>query len=162
MQYIYSLCNGSAPAAVEEYHRRFPTEFQIVEYFLMFSIHCVKVVHFPVLMFHLNNNINKMCFIHTCMAYTLWRQLVLIYPKVCANSSQRGQCHVSTEKCITRTTGGRSFGYKEYYKLPAWRSPSSLYPTCDATSLPNRWIGHGSTINWPLKSSDLTPVDFCL
>jgi hypothetical protein len=27
---------------------------------------------------------------------------------------------------------------------------------------PNRWIGHGSTINWPPRSPDLTPLDFCL
>ena len=27
---------------------------------------------------------------------------------------------------------------------------------------PNRWIGRGSKINWPQRSPDLTPVDFCL
>ena len=27
---------------------------------------------------------------------------------------------------------------------------------------PNRWIGRGSTINWPPRSPDLTPLDFCL
>jgi hypothetical protein len=27
---------------------------------------------------------------------------------------------------------------------------------------PNRWIGHGNTINWPPWSPDLTPLDFCL
>jgi hypothetical protein len=26
----------------------------------------------------------------------------------------------------------------------------------------NRWIGRGSTINWPPRSPDLTPLDFCL
>ena len=26
----------------------------------------------------------------------------------------------------------------------------------------NRWISRGSTINWPLRSPDLTPLDFCL
>jgi hypothetical protein len=25
---------------------------------------------------------------------------------------------------------------------------------------PNRWIGRGSTINWPPRSPDLTPLDF--
>jgi len=29
-------------------------------------------------------------------------------------------------------------------------------------TFPNRWIGHGSTINWPPRSPDLTPLDFCL
>ena len=29
-------------------------------------------------------------------------------------------------------------------------------------TFPNRWISRGSTINWPLRSSDLTPLDFCL
>jgi len=29
-------------------------------------------------------------------------------------------------------------------------------------TFPNRWIGHGSNINWPPKSPDLTPLDFCL
>ena len=27
---------------------------------------------------------------------------------------------------------------------------------------PNRWIGRGSTINWPPRSPDLTPLDFYL
>jgi len=26
----------------------------------------------------------------------------------------------------------------------------------------NRWIGRGSTINWPPRSPDLTQLDFCL
>ena len=26
----------------------------------------------------------------------------------------------------------------------------------------NRWICRGSTINWPPRSPDLTPLDFCL
>jgi hypothetical protein len=26
----------------------------------------------------------------------------------------------------------------------------------------NQWIGHGITINWPPRSPDLTPLDFCL
>jgi len=30
------------------------------------------------------------------------------------------------------------------------------------TLFPNRWIGRGSTINWPPRSPDLTPLDFCL
>ena len=29
-------------------------------------------------------------------------------------------------------------------------------------TFPNRWIGRGSTINWPSRSPDLTPSDFCL
>jgi hypothetical protein len=29
-------------------------------------------------------------------------------------------------------------------------------------TFPNWWIGHGSTINWPLRSPDLTSLDFCL
>ena len=29
-------------------------------------------------------------------------------------------------------------------------------------TFPNRWIGLGSTINWPPRSPDLTPLDFCL
>jgi len=29
-------------------------------------------------------------------------------------------------------------------------------------TFPNRWIGHGSTINWPPRSPNLTPLDFCL
>ena len=29
-------------------------------------------------------------------------------------------------------------------------------------TFPNRWIGCGSTINWPPRSPDLTPLDFCL
>jgi len=29
-------------------------------------------------------------------------------------------------------------------------------------TFPNRLIGRGSTINWPPRSPDLTPLDFCL
>ena len=29
-------------------------------------------------------------------------------------------------------------------------------------TFPNRRIGYGSTINWPPRSPDLTPLDFCL
>jgi hypothetical protein len=29
-------------------------------------------------------------------------------------------------------------------------------------TFPNRWIGRGSTINWPPRSPDLTPLAFCL
>jgi len=29
-------------------------------------------------------------------------------------------------------------------------------------TFPNRWIGRGSTINWPPRSPDLTSLDFCL
>jgi len=29
-------------------------------------------------------------------------------------------------------------------------------------TFPNRWIRRGSTINWPPRSPDLTPLDFCL
>jgi len=29
-------------------------------------------------------------------------------------------------------------------------------------TFPNRWIGRGSTINWPPRSPELTPLDFCL
>jgi hypothetical protein len=29
-------------------------------------------------------------------------------------------------------------------------------------TFPNRWIGRGSTINWPPRSPDLTPLNFCL
>ena len=29
-------------------------------------------------------------------------------------------------------------------------------------TFPNRWIGRGTTINWPPKSPDLTPLNFCL
>jgi len=29
-------------------------------------------------------------------------------------------------------------------------------------TFPNRWIGRGSTINWPPRSPDITPLDFCL
>jgi hypothetical protein len=29
-------------------------------------------------------------------------------------------------------------------------------------TFPDRWIGRVSTINWPPKSPNLTPLDFCL
>jgi len=33
---------------------------------------------------------------------------------------------------------------------------------CGMCTFPNSWIGRGSTINWPPRSPDLTPLDFCL
>jgi len=29
-------------------------------------------------------------------------------------------------------------------------------------TFPNRWVGRGSIINWPPRSPDLTPLDYCL
>jgi hypothetical protein len=59
MLYIYGFCNGSATAAVEEYRQQFPiTESWIIDCFPRCSIHCVKVVHSPVLMSHLNKHVN--------------------------------------------------------------------------------------------------------
>jgi hypothetical protein len=29
-------------------------------------------------------------------------------------------------------------------------------------TFPNRWVGRGSTINWPPRSLELTPLDLCL
>ena len=52
--YVYSFCDGSATAAVKNTVDGFLcAEFRIVECFPRCSIHCVNVVRFPVLMFHL-------------------------------------------------------------------------------------------------------------
>lgn len=61
MLYVYSFCDGSATAAVEVYCQLFPV-FRIPDHrvFPRCSIHCVNVVRFPVLMFHLNEHINNM------------------------------------------------------------------------------------------------------
>ena len=44
--------------------------------------------------------------------------------------------------------------------------PLLIIPNMRCTHLndtfPNRWIGRGSAINWPQRSPDLTPLDFCL
>ena len=30
------------------------------------------------------------------------------------------------------------------------------------SKFPERWIGHGGHVQWPPRSPDLTPLDFCL
>jgi hypothetical protein len=61
MLYVYGLCDGSATAAVEEYRRWFHMRrIQDRSVFSKCSIHCVNVVGFPVLMFHLNAHFNNM------------------------------------------------------------------------------------------------------
>ena len=43
--------------------------------------------------------------------------------------------------------------------------PAVLSLNCVLYPLPvdhDRWIGRGGTINWPPRSPDLTPLDFCL
>jgi hypothetical protein len=66
---------------------------------------------------------------------------------------------------ITRTTTGYSFGYTDCYVVQHDKAPS-LYTRLLRKHLidtfPNRWIGRGSTINWPPRSPDLTALDFCL
>jgi len=49
--------------------------------------------------------------------------------------------------------------------LSAWWSPSRYTRTVVQhlnDTFPNQWFGCGSTINWPPRSPDLTPLDFCL
>ena len=60
--YAYGYCDGSATAAVvKNTVGDFVTaEFRFEESFTNFSPHCVRVVHFPPLMFHLNVKVNKM------------------------------------------------------------------------------------------------------
>jgi hypothetical protein len=58
--HVYSLCDGSATVAVEEYgDSLLSAKFWINECFPKFSTHCMRVVHVPVLILHLNGNINK-------------------------------------------------------------------------------------------------------
>jgi hypothetical protein len=65
---------------------------------------------------------------------------------------------------ITKTTTECSFGYMDCYVLSARWSPhyTRLVMQHLNDTFPNSWIGHGSTINWPPRSPDLTPSDFCL
>jgi hypothetical protein len=57
--HVYSFCDDSATAAVEECHqfamRRIPD--RIIECFLRRSIHCVNVVLIPTLVFQLNEHV---------------------------------------------------------------------------------------------------------
>jgi hypothetical protein len=69
-------------------------------------------------------------------------------------------------QCTTRVKDrGCSYDYTDCYVLSAWRRPSSctrlVMQLLNDTFL-NRWIGRGSTINWPPRSPGLTPLDFCL
>jgi hypothetical protein len=61
MLYVHCFCDVSATAVVEEYSRRFP--MRIIadrRVYPRCSIHCVNVVRFPVVKFHLNGHINNM------------------------------------------------------------------------------------------------------
>jgi hypothetical protein len=59
--------------------------------------------------------------------------LLLIGPVILEDRMTTKLLRISA-KWITRTTRGCSFAYKDCSVLAAWRSPSSLYPTYDATS----------------------------
>jgi len=50
--------------------------------------------------------------------------------------------------------------YFQHEGAPSHYTPHVMQHLND--TLPNRWIGHGSTNNWPPKSPDLTLLDFCL
>lgn len=67
-------------------------------------------------------------------------------------------------KWLTRTRGC-SFGCTEcYVVLSAWENPFSLYWLLMQhlnDTFPNRWIGHGTAINWAPRSPDLTHLDLC-
>jgi len=68
-------------------------------------------------------------------------------------------------KWIAKTTRGCSFGYTDCYALSARWSPfhytRHVMQHLNDT-FRNRWIGRGSTINWPTRSPDLTQLYFCL
>jgi hypothetical protein len=52
------------------------TEFRITKCLTKRSVHCVNVVRFPVLMFHLNEYVNKMC--RDTKAFMKWYSLALL------------------------------------------------------------------------------------
>jgi hypothetical protein len=74
--YVYGFCDGSAVATVTEYHRRFPNcRILDLRVFLpAFSTHCMRVVHFLVLTFHLNVKVNNM--------WLKWKTFFSWYSKV--------------------------------------------------------------------------------
>ena len=66
----------------------------------------------------------------------LWCHMIddMLTGPVILDDRMTGQNYLRlSARWLTRTTGF-SFGYAECYVLSAWRSPFSLYPTCDATS----------------------------
>jgi hypothetical protein len=109
-------------AAVEEYCQRFPIR-RILDSreFSKFLRHCVNVIPFLVLMFHLNEHANNMwrkrknilqmvqhspttsmrrlytsrCFTNTCMANIAWWRPVPLSHAACAKFAPGGQCHAS-------------------------------------------------------------------
>ena len=51
MHFVYGFWDGNAPAAVDEYRRRFPDRrIPCRVYFLLFTRQCVKLFVFPVLL----------------------------------------------------------------------------------------------------------------
>jgi hypothetical protein len=61
MVYVYGFCDGNAAVAVAEYSRQFLNHrIPDKECLPRFSTHCVKVVHFLVLTFHLTVKFNEM------------------------------------------------------------------------------------------------------
>jgi hypothetical protein len=61
MLYIYSFCDCSAMLLLKNTIDSFlRAEFQTVKCFPRHSIHCMNVIHFPVLVCHLNGYVNNM------------------------------------------------------------------------------------------------------
>jgi len=59
MLYVYGFCDGGATAIVEEYHRRFPMR-RIADRWVFSKVFNTLLACFPLLMFHLNEHVNKM------------------------------------------------------------------------------------------------------
>jgi len=58
---VYGFCDNSALLLLKNTIDAFlRLEFRILKCLPSFTIHCVKVIRFPVIMFHLNEDVNKM------------------------------------------------------------------------------------------------------
>jgi hypothetical protein len=112
----------------------------------------------PIIMRHCLKHVNR------CEA-SLAVVIVVYWSRYFRRSYDRTLPRISA-KLSTRTTRGCSFGYTDCYVLVLWHYGALPHNTRlvmqhFSDTFPNRWIGRGSTINWPPRSPDLTPLDFC-
>jgi hypothetical protein len=113
MLYVYGFCDGGATAAVEEYRRQFPMR-RIPDRWVFSKVFNTLLACFPLLMFYLNEHVNKMW--RNRKSFLKWYGVVLLPVRedflhvsvfhehvygehcikaACAKSTPRGQCHAS-------------------------------------------------------------------
>ena len=97
MLYVYSLCDGSATAAVEEYRWRFPMR-RIPDHSVFSKVFNTLLACSQVLMFHLNEHVNNMW--RNRKAYLKWYSVALLLAREDFLHVSVFHEHVYGEQCM--------------------------------------------------------------